>query len=163
MKVKIDSINREIKKLRKTREYLVHVSNAEWYSLLKDEIRNSIAIEGVFTNRQDLIDVLEHNKRTDKQKAASILGYFESTSTMYEYAANQYKEKELFLRMADIKQIHTLLMRYEKNMGFYIGAIGEFRNTRAEVDQSTFTPISEFYIRQVIELFLKWINHHLKK
>ncbi len=163
MKEKIDSIKREIKKLRETREYLVHVSNTEWYSLFKDEIRNSIAIEGVFTNRQDLIDVLERNKRTDKQKAASILGYFESASTMYQYAASQYKEKEFFLRMADIKQIHTLLMRYEKDMGFYIGEIGEFRNTRAEVAQSTFIPISEFYIRQVMELFLKWINHHLKK
>lgn len=163
MKVKLDSIKKEMKQLRETKGHLVHVSNAEWYSLFKDEIRNSIAIEGVFANRQELIDVLEHNKRTDKHKAASILGYFESASAMYEYAANQYKENEFSLRMADIKQIHTLLMRYEKDMGFYIGEIGEFRNVRAEVAHSTFTPISEFYVRHVMELLLKWVNHHLKK
>ena len=163
MKIEINSIKEEIKRLRKVRGNMVHVSNAEWYSLFKDEIRNSIAIEGVFANRQELIDILENNKRTDKHKAASILGYFESASTMYEYAANQYKENEFSLRMSDIKQIHTLLMRYEKDMGFYIGEIGEFRNIRAEVTHSTFTPISEFYIRQVMELLLKWVNYHLKR
>lgn len=163
MKIKLDSIKRDIKQLREARGHLVHVSNNEWYSLFKDEIRNSIAIEGVFANRQELIDVLEHNKRTDKHKAASILGYFESASAMYEYASNQFKENEFSLRMADVKQIHTLLMRYEKDMGFYIGELGEFRNTRAEVTHSTFTPISEFYVRKVMELFIKWVNHHLKK
>ena len=82
---------------------------------------------------------------------------------MYEYANNQFKEHEFTLRMADIKQIHTLLMRYEKNIGFYIGERGEFRNTRAEVVHSTFTPISEFYVRKAMELLVKWINDHLKK
>lgn len=81
--------------------------NKEWHSLFKDEIRNSIAVGGVYGHRQELIDVLEHNKRTDERKAASILGYFESASAMYEYAANQYKENEFSLRMADIKQIHS--------------------------------------------------------
>ena len=130
--------------------------------MFKDEIRNSIAIEGVFTNRTELIDVLERNKRTDKHKAAAILGYFDSASAMYEYAANQYKEKEFSLRMSDIKQIHTLLMRYEKEMGFYIGEIGEFRDTTAQVAHSMFTPISEFYVRTAMELLIKWVNHHLK-
>ena len=162
MEIKINTIKKEINQLKELKGNLIHVSNSEWYSLFKDEIRNSIAIEGVFANRQELIDVLEHNKRTDKQKAASILGYFESASAMYEYAATQYREKEFTLRMSDIKQIHTLLMRYEKDMGFYIGKIGEFRDTRAEVTQSTFTPISEFYVRPAMELWVKWVNYHLQ-
>jgi Fic family protein len=162
--LKLESIKRELEQLRRVKiDNLINVSNAEWYSLFKDEIRNSIAIEGVFANRTDLIDVLENNKRTDKHKAASILGYFESASAMYEYAVNQYKEKEFSLRMSDIKQIHTLLMRYEKEMGFYIGDLGELRKTRAEVAQSTFTPISEFYVRPAMELFIKWIHYHLSK
>ncbi len=160
--MKSQSIKKELEQLRAKKGSLTQVSNAEWYSLFKDEIRNSIAIEGVFTNRTELIDVLEHNKRTDKHKAAAILGYFESASAMYEYAANQYKEKEFSLRMSDVKQIHTLLMRYEKEMGFYIGEIGEFRNTTAQVAHSTFSPISEFYVRQAMELLIKWVNQRLK-
>ena len=163
MEIKINEVKKDIKQLKKARGNLIHVSNAEWYSLFKDEIRNSIAIEGVFANKTELSDVLERNKRTDTQKAASILGYFESASAMYEYASTQYKEKEFVLRISDIKQIHTLLMRYEKHMGFYPGEIGEFRRIRAEVTQSTFTPISEFYVRPAMELLVEWVNSHLKK
>lgn len=156
-------IKKEIAQLRKTRGRLIQVSNAEWYSLFKDEIRNSIAIEGVFTNRNDLIDVLEKNKRSDKQKTAAIMGYFESASAIYEYAANQHMEGEFSLRMSDVRQIHTLLMRYEKEMGFYKGELGEFRNKRVEVTMSTFTPINEFHVRQAMELMVEWVNYHLKK
>ena len=62
-----DLLIKEIQKLRKTKGNIITISNIEWYSLLKDETRNSIAIEGVFANRTELIDVLENNKRTDKQ------------------------------------------------------------------------------------------------
>lgn len=156
-------LKKEIERLRATTENFIGVSNAEWYSLFKEEIRNSIAIEGVFVNREDLIEVLERNKRTNKQKAAAILGYFEAASAMYEYANNQFKEKEFTLYMADIKQIHTLLMRYEKDMGVYIGEIGEFRKSTAQVTQSKFTPINHFYIRPAMELLIQWCNRKLKK
>lgn len=157
------SLIEAIQQLRIRFGNLIHVSNAEWYSLFKDEIRNSIAIEGVFANRQDLLDVLEHNKRTNKQKAAAILGYYEAASAMYEYANNQYKENEFVLRMADIKQIHTLLMRYEKDVGTYIGDIGDFRKKDIQVAQATFKPIRTTHIRIAMELFIKWFNESSKK
>jgi len=153
----------EVQKLRVRFDNFINVSNAEWYSLFKDEIRNSIAIEGVFTNRQELLDVLEHNKRTNKQKAAAILGYYEAASAMYEYANNQFKENEFVLRMADIKQIHTLLMRYEKNVGTYIGPVGDFRRNDIKVAQATFKPINMFYAREAMELLIKWFNESAKK
>src|SRR3989338_343284 len=157
------ALDLEIKEIKKRFGNLINVTNAEWYSLFKDEIRNSIAIEGVFANRQELIDVLEHNKRTDKQKAASILGYFEAASAMYEYANNQFKENEFVLRMADVKQIHTLLMRYEKDLGTYIGQIGDFRKNNIQVAQASFRPLDMFYVRQGMELLIKWFNESLKK
>ncbi len=153
----------EIIQLRLRFGNLINVSNAEWYSLFKDEIRNSIAIEGVFANRQELLDVLEHNKRANKQKAAAILGYYEAASAMYEYANNQFKENEFVLRMADIKQIHTLLMRYEKDLGTYIGPVGDFRRNDIQVAQATFKPINVFYIREAMELLIKWFNESSKK
>ena len=152
----------EVGKLRVRFDNFINVSNAEWYSLFKDEIRNSIAIEGVFTNRQELLDVLEHNKRSNKQKAAAILGYYEAASAMYEYANNQFKENEFVLRMADIKQIHTLLMRYEKNFGTYIGPVGDFRKNDIKVAQATFKPINMFYTREAMELLIKWFNESAK-
>ena len=108
----MEKLKRELRRLRMEIIPLIAVSNSEWYSLFKDEIRNSIAIEGIFANRNDLLDVLERNKRTDSQKTAAILGYFEAAGSVYEYANNLYKENEFRLRLADIKQIHSLLMRY---------------------------------------------------
>jgi len=156
-------LKKRIQKLRSRFGNFINVSNAEWYSLFKDEIRNSIAIEGVFTNRQDLLDVLENNKRTDKQKAVAILGYYESASAMYEYANNQFKESEFTLRMADVNQIHTLMMRYERDLGTYIGQIGDFRKGNVQVAEATFRPADVFYVRQAMELLVKWFNESLKK
>jgi len=162
-KYDLNLFRQEAENLRTRFGNFINVSNAEWYSLFKDEIRNSIAIEGVFTNRQDLIEVLEGNKRTDKQKAAAILGYYEAASTMYEYANNQFKENDFILKMADIKQIHTLLMRYEKNLGTFIGPVGDFRKGNIQVAHATFKPVDVFYVRAAMELFIKWFNGSLKK
>ncbi|MBF0253062.1 MAG: Fic family protein [Candidatus Omnitrophica bacterium] len=155
-------IRKQIENLRKKKKDFINVSNAEWYSLFRNEIRNSIAIEGVFANRNDLLDVLERNKKTDKEKTASIMGYFESASSMYEYAHNQYKEKEFILRISDIKQIHTLLMRYEKDMGIYLGDLGEYRRGNIEVSQATFNAIDVYKIKAAMDIFVMWINAQLK-
>ncbi len=156
-------LKKAVAALRSDKGRLITVQNAEWYSLFREEIRNSIAIEGVFANRQELIDVLEHNSRTNKEKAAAILGYFEAASAMYEYAYNQFQEGEFCLRMADVKQIHTILMRYEKELGSYSGEIGDFRRMTAEVTQSRFKPVDHFYVRESVELMVRWVNSHLKR
>ncbi|MCB9757107.1 MAG: Fic family protein [Candidatus Omnitrophica bacterium] len=157
------SLKKAIATLHSDKRRLVTVQNVEWYSLFREEIRNSIAIEGVFANRQELIDVLEHNSRTNKEKAAAILGYFESASAMYDYAYNQWQEGEFVLRMSDVKQIHTILMRYEKELGSYIGQIGDFRELTVEVTQSRFKPIDHFYLRAAMDLMVRWVNKHLKR
>ncbi len=159
----VKKVKKDINDLRKKNVNFINVSNTEWYSLFKNEIRNSIAIEGVFANRNDLLNVLEKNKRTDKEKTASILGYFDSASSMYEYAHNQYKEKEFMLRLSDVKQIHTLLMRYEKDMGIYLGDLGDFRRGNVEVSKATFAPIDVYYVKDAMSLFIKWVNCKLKE
>ncbi len=157
----IELLNR-FDKLRNKNINLIAVSNSEWYSLFRDEIRNSIAIEGIFANRNDLLDVLEKNKRTTDQKTAAILGYFEAASTLYEYANNLYKEGEFSLRISDIKQIHTLLMRYEKQVGSFTGELGNFRLEPVEVAEASFTPLNNIYVRETMELFVKWVNQKLR-
>ena len=153
---------KEFDELRENNINLIAVSNSEWYSLFRDEIRNSIAIEGIFANRNDLLDVLEKNKRTTDQKTAAILGYFEAASTLYEYANNLYKEGEFTLRISDIKQIHTLLMRYENRIGSFIGELGKFRVEPVEVNDAKFTPLDYIFVRETMELFVKWVNHKLR-
>jgi len=154
---------KEYEELRKKDIHLIAVSNSEWYSLFRDEIRNSIAIEGIFANRNELLDVLEKNKRTSDEKSAAILGYYEAASTLYEYANNLYKEGEFSLRISDIKQIHTLLMRYEEQVGSFNGKLGEFRSEPVEVNEAKFKPLDYIFIRETMEIFIEWLNEKLKE
>jgi len=157
----MDDLRPAFKQLRSENVNFIAVANSEWYSLFRDEIRNSIAIEGIFTNRNDLLDVLERNKRTSDEKTAAILGYFEAASFLYEYANNLYKENEFKIRLSDIKQIHTLLMRYEQQVGSFSGVLGDFRKEDVEVAHSTFTPIKSSFLQDTMNLLIDWINEKL--
>ncbi|MHC1736564.1 MAG: Fic family protein [Ignavibacteriaceae bacterium] len=153
---------KEFGRLRKNHLYRISVNNSEWYSLFKDEIRNSIAIEGIFSNRNDLINVLEKNQKTSNQKTSAILGYFDAAYSLYEYANNLFKQNEFEIRLADIRQIHTLLMRYEKQVGSYIGGVGEFRVEDVAVTESHFSPLKYIYINEFMVLYVRWLNFCLK-
>ncbi len=155
------SFIKAFKKIRQEKSNFITVTNREWYALLKDEIRNSIAIEGIFANRKELLDVLERNKRTDDEKMAAILGYYESASALYDYANNLYKEGEFLLRLADIRQIHTLLTRYESQIGSYPHPAGEFRRANVEVVQSSFTPLAASSLETIMPIYVKWINKNI--
>lgn len=155
------SFKSAFKKIRQEKSNFITVTNREWYALLKDEIRNSIAIEGIFANRKELLDVLERNKRTDNEKMAAILGYYESASALYDYANNLYKEGEFQLRLADIRQIHTLLTRYESQIGSYPHPAGEFRRANVEVAQSSFTPLAAGSLEIAMPVYVKWVNKNI--
>ncbi len=158
----MQDIIKEFQKIRKLKPQFISVLNSEWYALFKDEIRNSIAIEGVFANRNDLLDVLEKQKRISDEKTAAILGYFESASTSYEYANNLYKNNEFRLRLSDIKQIHTLLMRYEQQVGTFNGILGEFRSEDVEVTESRFTPLKADFLDRVMKVYVNWLNSEIE-
>jgi len=159
----IEKIQKYLSQLRSNDTKFISVNNSEWYSLFRDEIRNSIAIEGVFANRNELINVLEMGKRSPNQKSAAILGYYEAASTLYEYAGNQYDSNEFQLRQADLKQIHTLLMRYEHQLGTFTGKLGGFRDENVAVKKSTFTPLDYSLIPEMIPIFIQWHRAEFEK
>jgi len=159
----LEAIKRQLDSYRLQNRVFITVNNSEWYSLFRDEIRNSIAIEGIFANRNELLTVLEHGGRTTDQKSAAILGYFESASTLYEYANNLYKTNEFSIRLSDLKQIHTLLMRYEHQLGTFSGVLGDFRQEDVAVTQSGFTPVNYLYLSDALAIFIEWANMQVHK
>jgi excisionase family DNA binding protein len=158
----LEYIKQTLDGFRKENTPFITVNNSEWITMFRDEIRNSIAIEGIFTNRNELITVLEHGGRTPDQKSAAILGYYEAARTLYEYAENQYEMGEFQLRLSDLKQIHTLLMRYEHQLGSYKGILGGFRDENVAVTQSTFTPLSFQYLSQMLPVLIEWHNENIQ-
>ena len=155
-------IKQQLDQYRSQNQPFITVNNSEWYTLFRDEIRNSIAIEGIFTNRNELLAVLEHGRRTSDQKSAAILGYFEAANTLYEYANNLYRTGEFSVRLSDLKQIHTLLMRYEYQLETFTGILGDFRREDVAVTHSLFTPLNHTYIPEVLPVFVQWLNEQVR-
>jgi len=160
---KINQIIHHLNKFRENETQFISVNNREWITLFQDEIRNSIAIEGIFTNRNDLNSVINNGSKELNQKSASILGYFDAASTLYEYANNQHELGEFELRLSDLKQIHTLLMRYEHKIGTFTGKLGGFREEDVIVTQSTFTPIHHHQLQKLLPILIEWHNNYFKK
>jgi len=48
-------IKQQLDQYRSQNQLFITVNNSEWYKLFQDEIRNSIAIEGIFANRNELL------------------------------------------------------------------------------------------------------------
>ncbi|MCK4715508.1 MAG: Fic family protein [Candidatus Marinimicrobia bacterium] len=159
----IENIKNTLDTYRNQNIRFISVTNSEWYSLFRDEIRNSIAIEGIFANRNELLFVLEQGRHSSNQKTAAILGYFEAASTLYEYAENQYRTGEFEIRLSDLKQIHTLLMRYEHQLGTFTGNPGGFRKSDVTVTNSSFTPLNYMHLENVLPAFICWINENIRK
>lgn len=74
----IKVIKRTLDQCRRDNVRLISMNNSEWYSLFRDEIRNSIAIEGIFANRSELLSVLEGGERTTDQKTTASHVLFET-------------------------------------------------------------------------------------
>ncbi|MFQ6612322.1 MAG: Fic family protein [Fidelibacterota bacterium] len=159
----IKAIKRTLNQFRRNNVRFISVNNSEWYSLFRDEIRNSIAIEGIFANRSELLSVLEEGHRTTNQKTAAILGYYEAASALYEYADNLYKTGEFKLRLSDLKQIHTLLLRYEHQVGTFTGVLGGFRKEDVVVTQSNFTPLNYLNLPDTLPVYVNWVNAYLQE
>lgn len=157
----IKDVKQQVDSLRSTDQPFITVNNSEWYSLFRDEIRNSIAIEGIFADRNQLMATLEGGHRTPDQTSAAILGYFEAAGTLYEYANNQYLTDEFTLRLSDLKQIHTILMKYEHQFGSFVGTLGGFRQEDVAVTNSTFTPLNYLYLDGTLPVFVNWVNENL--
>lgn len=71
------------------------VKNSEWLSMLVEETRQSLSIEGVFATEQQLKAVLKGRKT-----APEILNYYRTARSVYDLAAQYYNEGERHPRCA---------------------------------------------------------------
>ena len=67
-------------------EAIVH--NDEWLSMLEEETRNSVAIEGYFATEQELKAVLKGRKTVPE-----ILNYYRAAQGLYDLASQYYRAR----------------------------------------------------------------------
>ena len=102
-------LQEKIELLQKRREILqlnfVDISNKEWLYMLGEETRNSIMIEGIFVDEDELSDALVGKYRS----ASHVVNYFRTAKFFYNLAIELYKSNENYPCVAVVKATHKML------------------------------------------------------
>lgn len=131
----------------------VSVKNREWFTLLKEDTRNSLMIEGYFVSRAEIMDIIENPKYT--KTGYKVLGYFDAALASYEFAFQQYKTNEFKVTKSLLRQMHSLMFRGDPNFAY---TPGEWRKGDMEITGAKTKTSSPFLIEKHIEYLVKIIN-----
>lgn len=117
----------------------VSVKNKEWLSLLEEDTRQSLMIEGYFVDKRELKEIIQ-NKRGLDDRAYKVLGYFDAAVFSYEFAFQQYQTGEFQLTKSLVRQIHALMFRNVPNFQYTPGEFrrGPIKITGAKVEPPEF-------------------------
>lgn len=131
----------------------VSVKNKEWISLLEEDTRNSLMIEGYIVTKAEIKSIIENPKYEGVEY--KVLGYFDSAFSSYEFALQQYKTKEFQITKALIKQIHSIMFRGDPNFAY---TPGEWRKGNIEITGSNIKTTNPFDIEEKINFLVKVAN-----
>lgn len=131
----------------------VSVRNKEWTTLLTEDTRNSLMIEGYFVTRAELAEAIENPKYS--KNGYKILGYFDAAVASYELAFQQYKSKEFKLTKAIIRQIHSMMFRGDPHFAY---SPGEWRKGPIEITGAKIKTTSSFGIEDEIAKLVEIAN-----
>lgn len=109
-----------------------NVKNKEWLSLLEEESRNSLMIEGYFVSKRELKDALKTRK-----SAHEVVGYFDAAQQSYEMAYEQFREKEFQVSKHLVRAIHSTMFREVPNLQW---PRGEWRVGPIEITGAPYQP-----------------------
>lgn len=121
------------------------VTNSEWLYMLKEDTRQSLAIEGYFKTEEQLTAVLRGGK-TD----LDIANYYRTAETIYDQALQYYREVSAPpLNLAVVRHIHSELFRELDDRR------GEFRRGAIRIGRAKVIPPEhdvEAYVKAAITI-----------
>jgi hypothetical protein len=102
-------LQEKLELLQKRREILqqnfIDTSNKKWLYILGEETKNSIMIEGIFVDEDELSDALIGKYRS----ASHVVNYFQAAKFFYNLAIELYKTNENYPCVAVVKTAHKML------------------------------------------------------
>lgn len=131
------------------------VKNKEWLSLLEEDTRQSLMIEGEFVDRRELKSIIERGKDSASAIALKVLGYFDAAGWTYGYAFEQYRENEFQVSKSLIRQIHSVMFRNDSTYGY---SAGEWRRGDITIHGAPHTPPAASRVESAIEELVTLVN-----
>lgn len=124
-------------------------------TLLEEDTRHSLMIEGYFVDRRQLQEILSQNPQYENRAYAKVTGYFDAALFSYELAYQQYKTKEFQLTKALILQMHAMMMRNDPQFQYEPGA---WRKGDIVIAGSKVKTVPYHHVQKEIEKLIAAIN-----
>lgn len=83
----------------------IEIENKEWLYMLSEDTRNSVMIEGIFVDEEELKRVVEGRYKS----ASEVTNYFRTAKNLYGFALELQKTGEVFPCLAVVKNAHREL------------------------------------------------------
>jgi len=134
------------------------VKNQEWLSLLINDGRNTLSIEGEFDNRWNLEEILT-NPNYKNNSTRKILNFFDAAMLAYELAFMNFKENKFKIPKSLILHLHTKIFRNIPRS--FSQKIGTWALSEREIKKSKLKTISPQKIEKCIQK-ISWFVKNLK-
>jgi Fic family protein len=123
------------------------VQNTEWLSMLGQDTRHSLAIEGFSASEEDLEAVLQGQRSN-----LEITNYFRTAQTVYDQALQYSRDRDLRLDLSLVRHIHSELFRGKDERR------GQFRTGGVQILHAKVKPPEfdvEDYLRAALQIALE--------
>ena len=132
----------------------IEITNKEWLYMLKDETRNSIMIEGFFSDEEELEKIIAGNHRSSNE----AVNYFRTARNFYSIALEMHKTNEDIPCLSIVKSIHRML--FEKLVD--PRRLGDFRYGKVIITESKINP-PEYDIADWVRLWCNYTKYVFEK
>lgn len=131
------------------------IRNAEWLYLLKNETRNSVMVEGIFVDEQELEEIIGRGNY-EIRNAADVLNYFRTAKFLYGLGFENHLNREFTLSMGLVRQINKGILEGRQREP------GKIRTGKVKIGGADIQP-PEFDIEGWLKLYIKFVTGNIAK
>lgn len=133
----------------------VEITNKEWLYMLKEETRNSLMIEGIFVDE----DELDRALNTNYKSASEVVNYFKTARFFYNLAFEYSKTQEKLLTVALVRTCHRMLF---DGLIQNESRLGNFRYGPIKITGAKIKP-PEYDIADWVKLWIRYVEYAYQK
>ncbi|MGJ8454512.1 Fic family protein [Pseudothermotoga sp. U03pept] len=129
----------------------IQIPNKEWLYMLKEETRNSLMIEGIFTDEDELDKVMSGTYKSGNE----VVNYFRTAKFFYSLAFEYAKTQEKLQSLALVRTCHRMLF---EGIIQNESKLGNFRYGPIKITGAKIKP-PEYDVSDWVKLWLKYVEY----
>ncbi len=131
--------------------HIINIQNKEWLYMLKEDTRNSVMIEGIISNENELYAMVANKYKSESE----ISNYFKTAKFYYNLAIDLHKNNEPVVCITYLKNAQKILF---ENIINNTTKLGNFRSVPIKISRAKIKP-PEYDIYDWIKLWCEYIKY----